>query len=123
MENQPAPFSQQDLQPQADNDKIIAALAYIFAPILSIIILVTDMKNKPFLKYHAYQSLIFGLALVVVYVILTFTFVGLCLAPLLFVAQLYYGYLAYSRGIFTIPVVTDLAKNFFKDFPSPSSSV
>ncbi len=74
-----------NLQPQEDNDKIIAAISYIFAPILSIIILVTDMKNKPFLKYHAYQSLTLGIALIIVYTVLTITFFGLCLAPLLFI--------------------------------------
>lgn len=111
----PPPY--QGLQPQEDNDKILAALAYIFAPIISIIILVTDMKNKPFLKYHAYQSLVVGIALVVLYTILGITIVGLCAAPLLIVAQFYFAYQAYAKGIFTIPVVTDLTAKFFSDFP------
>ena len=106
-----------NLQPQEDNDKIIAAISYIFAPILSIIILVTDMKNKPFLKYHAYQSLTLGIALIIVYTVLTITFFGLCLAPLLFIGQCYFAYQAYSKGIFTIPLVTDLTAKFFNDFP------
>ena len=113
---------QSQIQPQEDNDRIIAALSYILSPILSIVILVTDMKNKPFLKYHAYQSLIFGIALIIVYTVLALTFFGLCLAPLLFIGQLYYAYLAYSKGIFTIPVLTDLTRNFFKDFPGASAT-
>ena len=109
------------IEPQEDSDKIVAAISYIFTPIVSVIILVTDMKNKAFLKYHAYQSLVLGIALFIIYSILAFTIFGLCLAPLLFIGQLYYAYLAYSRGIFTISLITDLTKNVFKDFPGSSS--
>ena len=111
----------QDLQPQEDNDKIMAALSYILIVIMSVVILATDMKNKPFLKYHAYQSLTLGIALFVVYIILSITVVGLCVAPLLFLVQLWYGYQAYTKGVFTIPVVTDLTAKLFKDFPGQTS--
>ena len=114
-------MSSQDLQPQEDNDKIMAALSYILIVIMSVVILATDMKNKPFLKYHAYQSLTLGIALFVVYIILSITVVGLCVAPLLFLVQLWYGYQAYTKGIFTIPVVTDLTAKLFKDFPGQAS--
>lgn len=107
----------QDLQPQEDNDKIIAALAYIFCPIVSIVVLVTEMKNKPFLKFHAYQSLVVGIALIVLYTILSITVVGLCLAPVLFIGQIYFAYMAYTKGAFKIPGVTDLTYNLFKDTP------
>ncbi len=118
MYNSPgAQQPQQDLQPQEENDKIIAAVSYIFAPIVSIVVLVTDMKNKPFLKYHAYQSLVVGIALIVLYTILSITFVGLCAAPFLFIGQCYFAYQAYSKGIFTIPLITDLTARFFSDFP------
>jgi uncharacterized membrane protein len=110
----------QSLQPQEDNDKIMAALCYILPILMSVIILVTDMKNKPFLKYHAYQSLVLGVALWVVYIVLGITVFGLCLLPIPFVLQIYYAYLAYSKGIFTIPLVTNLTAQFFKDFPSPT---
>ena len=112
---------QQQFPPQEDSDKIVAALTYLFCPWLSIIILATDMKNKPFLKYHAYQSLTLGIALFVLYVILSITVVGLCVAPLLFLVQLWYGYQAYTKGVFTIPVVTDLTGKLFKDFPGQTS--
>ncbi len=106
-----------NLQPQEENDKILAAVSYIIAPIMSIIILVTDMKNKPFLKYHAYQSLGFGVALIILYTILGITVVGLCVAPVLLVAQFYFAYQAYSKGIFAIPLLTDLTAKVFSDFP------
>ena len=114
-------MSSQDLRPQEDNDKIMAALSYILIVIMSVVILATDMKNKPFLKYHAYQSLTLGIALFVLYVILSITVVGLCVAPLLFLVQLWYGYQAYTKGVFTIPVVTDLTGKLFKDFPGQTS--
>ena len=124
MQQQPPPYGQQppgmspqDLQPQEDSDKIIAALAYIFCPIVSVVILVTEMKNKPFLKFHAYQSAVLGIALIVLYTILSITVVGLCLAPVLFIAQLWFAYQAYAKGAFKIPGVTDLTYNFFKDCP------
>ena len=117
-------MSSQDLRPQEDNDKIMAALSYILIVIMSVVILATDMKNKPFLKYHAYQSLTLGIALFVLYVILSITVVGLCVAPLLFLVQLWYGYQAYTKGVFTIPVVTDLTGKLFKDFPGqPSGTI
>ena len=115
-------MSSQSLQPQEDNDKIIAALAYIFCPLLGIVVLVTDMKNKPFLKYHAYQSIVVGVALVALYIVLGITLVGLCASPLLIIGQFYFAYQAYAKGIFTIPLVTDLTKSLFKDFPGPSST-
>ena len=114
-------MSSQDLRPQEDNDKIMAALSYILIVIMSVVILATDMKNKPFLKYHAYQSLTLGIALFVLYVILSITVVGLCVPPLLFLVQLWYGYQAYTKGVFTIPVVTDLTGKLFKDFPGQTS--
>lgn len=123
MQGQPPPFYPQNLQPQEDSDKIVAALAYIFCPILGIIMLVTDMKNKPFLKFHAYQSITFGVALVILWIIASFLsvfLIGCLIMPVLLVAQFYYAYVAYSKGVFTIPLVTDLTANMFKDFQKPA---
>ena len=114
-------MSSQDLQPQEDNDKIMAALSYILIVIMSVIILATDMKNKPFLKYHAYQSLVFGIAIWILPFVLSFVFIGFCLMPIAFLAQLYYAYLAYTKGVFTIPLITDLTGKLFKDFPGQTS--
>jgi uncharacterized membrane protein len=109
-----------DVQPQEESDKIVAALCYIFAPILGVIILITDMKNKPFLKFHAYQSITFGIALIVLWTIASFlavVLIGCFIMPLLLVAQLWYAYQAYSKGTFKIPGVTDITYNLFKDTP------
>ena len=61
-----------------DNDRLMAALAYPLSPLVSIIILLVEsMKNRPFQRYHAMQSL-----------------------------QLYYAYRAYQGAYFEVPVVT-----------------
>ncbi len=115
-----APYGQQpygqpppDFQPQEDSDKIVAALTYLFTPWLSIIILATDMKNKPLLKYHAYQSLTFVLVSFVIYC----TVVGLCLSPFIVIAHFYFAYQAYANGFFVIPTLTDWTAKLFKEFP------
>lgn len=110
-----------NLEPENDNDKIMGALAYIIAPIMSVIILMTDMKNKPFLKYHAYQALTFGIGMIIIWAvvipILSFALVGLCLIPFALLIPFIFAYQAYSKGIFTIPVITDLTASMFKEFP------
>ena len=126
---QPPPYGQQpplgqspygSIQPQEESDKIVAALCYIFAPILGVIILVTDMKNKPFLKFHAYQSITFGIALIVLWTIASFlavVLIGCFIMPVLLAAQIWYAYQAYAKGTFKIPGVTDITYNLFKDTP------
>ena len=44
-------------QPTTDNDKLLAAIAYIFWP-LAVIILVSEAnRERPFQRYHAVQAL------------------------------------------------------------------
>jgi hypothetical protein len=44
-----------------DKDRLWAALAWIFWPIAIVILLVEDMKTRPFQKYHAVNSLAFAI--------------------------------------------------------------
>jgi uncharacterized membrane protein len=101
-----------------DNDKLMAALSYFFAPIVGVIVLLVEsMKSRPYQKYHALQSIGLGVAEWVVSIVLcicvtllSFVGIGLCLTPLLFVpflASLYYAFVAYTKpSYFEIPVVT-----------------
>jgi uncharacterized membrane protein len=108
-----------------DQDKLMAALAYIIAVIVPLIILLTDYKNRAFQRYHAIQSLglsaaffVAGIVLCILQVILQFIPVlGLIIGCLmLFVylvplaLMLYYAYRAYKGEMFVIPVVTDFMK-------------
>ena len=93
-----------------DNDKLMVALAYVFTPLVPIIILLVDsMKIRPFQKYHAVQSLGLG---VVVYVLatiisaVTFGFGCLCIW-VFFIPQLYYAYVGYQGNYFEIPMLTN----------------
>ena len=95
------------------DDKLWAALAYIFTPLIPIIILlIADKKDRPFLKAHNMQALIWGVALYVIGAI-TSPLVGLgCLIWLVgIVLQIYWAYQAYQGKLVTIPILTDFVKN------------
>ena len=49
-----------------DQDRLMAALAWIISPLAIVILLVEDMKNRPFQKYHAINSLAFAVVFFVV---------------------------------------------------------
>ena len=107
-----------------ENDRLMALLAYVFGVIVPIIILVSEgMKNRPFQRYHAIQSLglwvatlIYSVVACIVYFLLTtitFGILGLCLwiiflLPL--VPVILYGIKAYQGEWVVIPVVTDFVK-------------
>jgi len=94
------------------DDKLWAALAYIFSPIIPIIILlIEDKKNRPFIKAHNMQALVLGVVLWVVNVALSFVIVGICTGLLTLVLMIYYGVKAYQGEMIKIPVVSDFVKN------------
>lgn len=95
-----------------DNDRLMAALAYPLSPLISIIILVVEsMKGRPFQRYHAMQSLPFGIVQIVLAFISPFTlFIGCCVSIGLFIVQLYYAYQAYQGKYFEVPVVTSFMR-------------
>jgi uncharacterized membrane protein len=106
-----------------DQDKLMAALSYPIPIVALIILLVEDMKNRPFQKFHALQALAINIALWVIVFILSCvlgTVVGLLtlgvgslcgLVPLLlWFVTLYWAYLAYQGQYFDIPVITDFIK-------------
>jgi len=107
-----------------ESDRLMALLAYITGVIVPIIILLSEgMKNRPFQRYHAIQSLglwvatlIYSVVACIVYFLLTtitFGILGLCLwiiflLPL--VPVILYGIKAYQGEWVVIPVVTDFVK-------------
>jgi uncharacterized membrane protein len=93
------------------DDKLWAALAYVFAPLVPIIImLMEDKKNRPFIKAHNMQALVWGVVFYIVTAITSTFLIGLCILPLGWLAQLYWGYKAYQGNMVTIPVLTDFVK-------------
>ncbi len=100
--------------PSSDsNDKLMAALCYPI-PIVGLIILISDtMKVKPFLKFHAVQSLALNVVLWIGFMIISFVTAGcgaIC-APVILLAMLYPAYKAYQGEMFAIPTLTDFIKN------------
>lgn len=94
------------------DDKLWAALAYVFTPIIPVILmLLEDKKDRPFIKAHNAQALAWGIVLWVLTFVLSFVIIGVCIGLLGFVLQLYWGYKAYQGEYINIPVVTDFVKN------------
>lgn len=88
----------------SSDDKLWAALAYVFSPLIPIILmLMEDKKNRPFLRAHNAQALVLGLIAVVTS--------GFCVGILVWVYMLYLAYQAYQGQYITVPVITDFCKN------------
>ena len=104
-------MSEQPMNPEVtSDDKLWAALAYFFSPLVPIIImLMEDKKNRPYLRSHNAQALVMGILMaVIVPVIGTFT---LGCGFILWFIMWYWAYVAYQGKAITIPVVTDFCKN------------
>ena len=94
------------------DDKLWSALAYVFTPIVPIIIMVmADKKDRPFIKAHNMQALIWGVVLYLIVAITSAFIIGLCIWPIGLVIQLYWAYQAYQGKLITIPLLTDFIKN------------
>jgi uncharacterized membrane protein len=97
-----------------DDDKLWALLAYALAPIVPIIILLMEgKKDRPFIRAHNAQALVWGLVNVVIGSILS-TVLIFCLglpSLIIWAVGVYWGWQAYQGNMVTIPVITDLVKN------------
>ncbi len=100
-------------QPEVtSDDKLWSALAYVFTPLIPIILLlIEEKKNRPFIRAHNMQALVWGVVFYVVVSITSAFIIGLCLWPLGLLLQLWWAYKAYQGEFINIPVITDLVKN------------
>lgn len=103
-----------------DNDKLMAALSYPIPLVALIILLVEDMKNRPFQKFHAIQALAANVVLWFIIVIggcilgaVTAFIGGLCgmIPMLLWFVTLYWAYEAYQGKYFEVPWLTQFLKS------------
>jgi len=100
-------------QDVTSDDKLWALLAYILSPLVPVIILLMqDKKDRPFIKAHNIQALVFGLAYIILgSIVATITLgFGSCLIPLLWILSIYWGIQAYQGKYVTIPVITNFVK-------------
>jgi uncharacterized membrane protein len=109
MSEEPA-MDSMDMEDVTSDDRLWAALAYIFSPLVPIILMLMDgKKDRPFIKAHNMQALLVGIFMVVVLPIIAGLTLG-CGAILWFVVP-YWAYKAYQGETINIPVITDLVKN------------
>ncbi|OGO19024.1 MAG: hypothetical protein A2Z14_14210 [Chloroflexi bacterium RBG_16_48_8] len=94
------------------DDKLFAALAYVFSPLVPIIILfLEDKKNRPFIRAHNVQALVAGIVLAVILSILTVITCGVgLLGWFVWLLMLYWAYKAYQGEYINIPLITDFVK-------------
>jgi uncharacterized membrane protein len=92
------------------DDKLWAALGYPIGLIALIVLFIDEKKNRPFIKYHAVQSLAANVVFVIISIILGITVVGALCAPLLWLVFFYWAYQAYQGMMFDIPVLTNFIK-------------
>ncbi len=95
------------------DDKLWAALGYPIPLIAIIVLLMEEKKSRPFIKYHAVQSLIFNVVLYILIFIVsavTFGFGAIC-APLLWLAVLWPAIDSYRGNYTEIPLLTKFMKN------------
>lgn len=96
------------------DDKLWALLAYILTPIVPIILLLMeDKKNRPFIRAHNAQALIWGIINIVVGSILSGVLFFCFGLPWLLIwgVGVYFGIKAYQGETVTIPVITDFVRN------------
>ncbi|MEX0787326.1 MAG: DUF4870 domain-containing protein [Anaerolineales bacterium] len=98
----------------SSDDKLWTLLAYVFTPLVPIIILLmADKKDRPFIKAHNVQALLWGVVNLVLGSILS-TVLFFCLGLpwlILWGIGVYWGFKAYQGQYVKIPVITDLVKN------------
>ncbi len=97
---------------------IAGLLCWLFAPVSSIIFLVVE-KDSKFVKFHAWESMIWTLAgyaiAFVLYTVVTIVTLGLgaCCAPILFlpvVVNIIGAIKAYNNEMWKLPVIGDFSE-------------
>jgi uncharacterized protein len=91
------------------DDRLWAALAYIFTPLVPIILLLLeDKKDRPFIRAHNAQALAIGIVMVIVVPIVAVLTLG-C-GAILVVVPWYWAYKAYQGEYVEIPWLTNFVK-------------
>jgi uncharacterized protein len=84
------------------DDKLWAALGYPIPIVAIIVLLMEDKRARPFIKFHAVQSLALS--------VVTFGIGSICFG-VAWLAFFYAAYLAYQGQRFEVPVITNFIKN------------
>jgi uncharacterized membrane protein len=105
--NQPADSS------ITSDDKLWAALGYPIFIIALIMLFVEGKKDRPFIKFHAVQSLALNVVAWVLTIILSVVTLGIgaICAPVVFLLLIWPAVLAYQGKYFEVPVVTKFLRD------------
>jgi uncharacterized membrane protein len=95
------------------DDKLWAALGYPIFIIALIMLFVEGKKDRPFIKFHAVQSLALNLVAWVITIILSVVTLGIgaICAPVVFLLLIWPAVLAYQGKYFEVPVVTKFLRD------------
>ena len=78
----------------SDDDRLWAMLSYILSPIVPIILLlIPEKRERPFLKAHVAQSLVFGVAVYLISALIG----GIILGTIIRIAGFVFDHLGLSR--------------------------
>jgi uncharacterized membrane protein len=95
-------MSDESMSPSSD-DKLWAALAYVFSPLIPIILMLMDeKKERPFIRAHNAQALVLG--------IITIVTSAFCIGILVWLYSLYCAFQAYQGEEVEVPIVTNFVK-------------
>ena len=96
--------------------KVAAALAYIVTPFTGIAFFIIEKEDK-FVRFHAFQSILFGIAVSVAWFIATsliVVLIGILLAPLVSIGSLVLYLIllwkAYNGEMYELPYLGKIAK-------------
>ena len=94
------------------DDKLWAAIGYPIPIVPIIVLLMEDKKDRPFLRFHAIQSIAFNVLIWVAITILSVVTLGIgaICAPVVWLATLWPAFDSYNGNLTQIPVVTDFNK-------------
>ncbi len=94
-----------------DDDKLWALLSWLFWPLAIVVLLLEDKKQRPFIKYHAVQSIVLGVVAGVLSAVLSFVIVGCIISVVWLIYVIYLAVQSYQGQWVEIPFVTDFCKN------------
>jgi uncharacterized membrane protein len=88
------------------DDKLWAALAYVFSPLIPIILfLMEEKKDRPYIRAHNAQALVAGIVIIIL------SSVTLGCGSVLWFLMLWWGWKAYQGEDVEIPGVSNFVKN------------
>jgi len=93
------------------DDRLWTLLAYIFTPVIPVIILLLEeKKGRPFIKAHNMQALVLGVVEWVINFALSFVVIGCVTSVLTLILNIYLGIKANKGEVFDIPVVSNFVR-------------